>query len=120
MKKLIIVITILILTTGFVFTQDAFGETTENPPEYIGILDVKMSYWVKLGRDEVTGFMIPDSLVFISKGIGFEIARMDSNDNEVGKRLRGDLFPHITNNEKTGLENFMDSIYGKGTDELIP
>ncbi len=114
MKQIIM----FLMLIGVVLAQSNFPDDTENPPAIIGYFQVKMTYLAVVGRDP-SGNFIPDSVVITSQEIEYFLARMDSNDVEVGNKLGGDLVPHTTAPQRTGLTGFMDSMHGKATGELI-
>ena len=52
------------------------------------------------------------------QGIEFRLTIDDQFDSPMGHR-HGDLIPHLTNGQKTALQDFMDALWAKAEAEVI-
>lgn len=52
------------------------------------------------------------------QGIEFRVTIDDQFDHSMGHRS-GDLLPHLTADQKTALQSFMDAMWTKAEDEVI-
>lgn len=56
---------------------------------------------------------------FVERTIQYNITVLDQN-NEIMRELRGNLEPHLTTEEKLQLKSFIDAIFTKAKQEILP
>lgn len=108
MKKIIALMFVVIL--GFtVLAYGAFEQqqsVSKNPQEIRNV--------------EVVLFRtIKDGIVEAGQSIGYSIA-VNDQFGETMKHYRGDLIPHLTTAQKDQLIAFMDMLWQKAEDEILP